>query len=348
VRTRADDEFTVGSLNFFRLFDDVDDPGTEDDGQVATTMEYQTRLGKFSEYVRDVLDSPDVLAVQEVESLAVLNDLAAAILGDDPTVVYSAELVEGNDVGGIDVGFLVRDTVQVEEVTQLGADEILTFDGSLLHDRPPLLLEASFGALPPPLQGRIGFPFAVLVLHQRSLSGIDDPVDGERVRAKRFEQAQSVAQKVQDFQAASPAVPLAVVGDFNAFEFTDGYVDVTGHIAGNFDPSLSLVSGPDLVDPNLDVRVLRLPPEERYSFNFEGNGQALDHSLTSAAAAPYAREMIYGRGNADAARIFLDDDSTLLRASDHDGFVQFFSTVPAIFLDGFESGDTGAWSNAVP
>jgi len=143
-------------------------------------------------------------------------------------------------------------------------------------------------------------------------------------------------------------VPLAVVGDFNAYEFTDGYVDVTGQIAGDFDPSLSLVSGPDLVDPNLDVRVLRLLPEERYSFNFEGNGQVLDHSLTSAAAAPYARDMIYGRGNADAARIFLDDDATVLRASDHDGFVQFFSTVPAIFLDGFESGDTGAWSNAVP
>ncbi|MEE8524577.1 MAG: hypothetical protein V3T72_11650, partial [Thermoanaerobaculia bacterium] len=215
-----------------------------------------------------------------------------------------------------------------------------------LHDRPPLLLEATYVG-PPPLAGT-SFSIAVMNLHQRSLSGIDDPGDGERVRSKRFEQAQSVAQKVQSLQISNPAVPLMVAGDFNAYEFTDGYVDVTGHIAGDFDPSLSLVTGPDLVDPDLDLRVLRLPPEERYSFIFDGNGQVLDHSLTSAAAAPFARDMAYGRGNADAARIFLDDDSTSLRASDHDGFVQYFSTVPAIFLDGFESGDTAAWSNAVP
>ncbi len=338
VRSRADDEFSVGSLNLFRLFNDVDDPGTEDDGQVVTTMEYQTRLTKFSRYIREVLDSPDVLALQEAESLAVLNDLAAQILADDASVAYSAELVEGNDVGGIDVGYLVRDTVMIDAVTQLGAAEILDFDGSLLHDRPPLLLEATYLA--------DSFPFAVMNLHQRSLSGIDDPDDGERVRAKRFEQAQSVAEKVQDFQIMNPTVPLAVVGDFNAFEFTDGYVDVTGHIAGDFDPTMSLVSGPDLVDPNLDVRVLHLPSEERYSFIFDGNAQVLDHSLTSLAAAPYVRDLVYGRGNADAARILLDDDSTPLRASDHDGFVQFFSTVPALFTDDFESGDISAWASS--
>jgi hypothetical protein len=33
-------------------------------------------------------------------------------------------LEEGNDVGGIDIGFLVRsDRVQVDSVTQLGKDE---------------------------------------------------------------------------------------------------------------------------------------------------------------------------------------------------------------------------------
>ncbi|MEE8523228.1 MAG: hypothetical protein V3T72_04795, partial [Thermoanaerobaculia bacterium] len=108
VRSRGDDEFTVGSLNLFRLFDDVDDPGPEDDGQVVSTVEFQTRLTKFSRYIREVLDSPDILALQEVESLNVANDLAARILTDDASVDYSAELIEGNDIGGIDVGFLVR------------------------------------------------------------------------------------------------------------------------------------------------------------------------------------------------------------------------------------------------
>ena len=33
-------------------------------------------------------------------------------------------LIEGNDIGGIDVGFLVQDSVKVKRVTQLGADEL--------------------------------------------------------------------------------------------------------------------------------------------------------------------------------------------------------------------------------
>jgi hypothetical protein len=320
VRPALPGEMTVGSLNFFRLFDDVDDPGSEDDGAVVSTLEYATRLEKFSRYIREVLGAPDVLGVQEVESLAVLEDLAARIAFDDPALAYSALLVPGNDVGGIDVGFLTLDTVQVNAVTQLGAAEILTFDGSLLHDRPPLLLEGDFiGNLTP-------FPFAVMVNHTRSLSGIDSSTNGPRVRQKRLEQAQSIAQKVQDFQSFNPAVPLVVVGDLNAFQFTDGYVDVVGQIAGDFNPADNLVSGPDLVSPNLTKEVLALPAEEQYSFIFGGSAQVLDHALTSTAAAASSRGMEYGRGNVDAAEIFLDDPTTPLFAADHDGFVLFLMT----------------------
>ena len=68
--------------------------------------------------------------------------MRAVIAAADPSVVYTAYLIEGNDVGTIDVGFLVRDSVVVDlPLTQFAATEILTFDGSLLHDRPPLLIE---------------------------------------------------------------------------------------------------------------------------------------------------------------------------------------------------------------
>jgi hypothetical protein len=307
-------------LNFFRLFNDLDDPGPEDDGNVRPTAEYQVRLEKFSRYIREVLLAPDVLGVQEVENLGTLQDLAARIQADDATLVYTAFLVEGNDVGGIDVGFLVRDTVQVNAVTQLGATEILTFDGSLLHDRPPLLLEGEYvGNVTP-------FPFAVMNNHTRSLGGIDDPADGPRVRQKRLEQAQSIAQKAQDFQTTHPAVPLAVIGDLNAFQFTDGYVDVVGQIAGDFDPADNLVSGPDLVSPNLTKQVLSLPVLEQYSFIFGGSAQVLDHALTSQAAAPSVRGFEYGRGNVDAAEIFLTDPTTPLFSADHDGFALYLMT----------------------
>ncbi|NJL29994.1 MAG: hypothetical protein HC897_19930 [Thermoanaerobaculia bacterium] len=238
VRVRAAGELIVGSLNCFRLFDDVDDPGPEDDGAVASTADYQARLQKFSRYVRLVLGAPDILAVQEVEKIGVLQDLKNRIASDDPTLVYTAYLIEGNDVGGIDVGFLVRDTVTVQTVTQLGKTETLSVDGSLLHDRPPLQIETTFIANGAP------FPLVVMNNHTRSLSSIDDPTSGPRVRQKRLEQAQSIATKVQAYQTAHPTTPFVVVGDLNAFEFTDGYVDVVGQIAGDFDPADNERSAP--------------------------------------------------------------------------------------------------------
>ncbi len=317
VRAAGADERTIGSLNLFRLFDDIAD-GNE---TVVSAAEYQRRLSKLSQYIRGVLLSPDVLAVQEVESQTVLQDLADQIALDDPSVVYTAYVVEGNDVGGIDVGFLVQDDVAVDAVTQLGAAEILTFDGSLLHDRPPLLLEGRFLCA----EGN-GSSFKVMVVHNRSLNGIDAPSSGPRVRQKRLEQAQSIAEKVQAIQVADADARLVVVGDFNAFEFTDGYVDAVGQIAGDFTAAENLLSGPDLVDPNLTKQVNALPAGERYSFVFRGTAQTLDHALTSQGFAPFVTDLQFGRGNADAAVDLINDDSTPLRASDHDGFVLYVIT----------------------
>ena len=322
VRAKAPGEMTVGSLNMFRFFDDIDDPadGGRDDA-VVSTAEYQRRRDKFVLYILNVLGAPDVLGVQEVEKIEVLQQLAADITALDPTVVYTAHLIEGNDVGTIDSGFLTRASIAVDAVTQQGAAEILTFDGSLLHDRPPLLLEGRY-------QGNgADFPFAVQVNHTRSLGGIDDPMDGDRVRQKRLEQANSIAQKVQTFQTANPTVPLLVLGDLNAFQFTDGYVDSVGRMAGNFVDADDLVDDPnDFVDPNLTNQVLSLPAGEQHSFEFRGNAQVLDHALTSTAANVFVRGFQFGRGNAEAAEELLEDATTPLRSSDHDGFTLFLMT----------------------
>ena len=333
VRARVEGEVTVGSLNLFRLFDDIDDPsdtnffGETRDDAVVDAAEYAVRKSKFVQHIMEVLDSPDVLAVQEAEKLGVLQDLAADIAAVDPAVVYSAHLIEGNDIGTIDVGFLVRDTVAVDAITQLGFSEtyIDPSDGSddILHDRPPLLLEGRC------LVGGAEVPLTVMVVHNRSLSGVDGG-DGERVRQKRFEQAQSIAQKVQDIQDADPAVNLIVTGDFNAFEFTDGYVDAVGQIRGDYVPADNLVcdtnSCDDLVTPDLTNLVDTIVPvEERYSFNFGGNAQVLDHALVSDAALLLVSGAEYGRGNSDGAEILIEDDTTAITASDHDGLVVFLA-----------------------
>lgn len=323
VRAREGGEFTVGSLNLFRLFDDIDDaPDTNTlgelrDDEVVSTAEYDVRRAKFVAYILTVLDAPDILAVEEAEKLGVLEDLAGDIASANPAVVYSAYLEEGNDIGTIDSGFLVRDTVDVDAVTQIGRDEIFDFDMSALHDRPPLLLE-----------GRVNgdFPISVMVVHNRSLSGIDDPgSNGDRVRLKRLTQAQSIAAEVQEMQTNDPDLRLVIVGDFNAFEFTDGFVDAVGQIKGNVDPDENLLSGPDLVNPDLIDQVLSIAAEERYSFIFGGTAQVLDHALTSMALDNSVRGLEFGRGNTDAAVDLINDSGTPLRSSDHDGLVLFLN-----------------------
>ena len=318
VRARATGEFTVGSQNLLRLFDDANDPATSD--PVPTAQQYAGRLGKVSGLIREGLGSPDVLAVQEVENLRVLQDLAARIQADDATVVYTPYLLEGNDIGGIDVGFLVRNTVRVDSVTQFGKDDTFTFNGNtaLLNDRPPLVLRGAYTG------NGAAFPITVIAVHQRSLSGIEgNGSDAARVRAKRFEQALRLSQYIQGLQTSEPNLRLVVTGDFNAFEFSDGYVDVMGQLTGSLDPAGALLPGTDEIDPDLTNQLLSEPPAERYSFIFDGSSQALDHSLTTQALNPFVRGLDHFRGNADAPAIFETDLSTILRTADHDGLVLF-------------------------
>lgn len=161
-----------------------------------------------------------------------------------------------------------------------------------------------------------------MVVHNRSLGGITTA----RVQQKRSLQAQSIAQEVQSIQSADSDVALVVIGDFNAFEFTDGFVDAVGEIRGSFDPADNLLSGADLVDPDLMNQVFSLPENERYSFIFRGNAQTLDHALTSKPLDLRVRGLQIARGNADAAVDLINDDTTPLRASDHDGLVLYIDT----------------------
>jgi predicted extracellular nuclease len=319
VRARAAGELTVGSQNFLRLFDLVDEPGKDD--PVPTPQQYADRLAKFSMHVRNAMGAPDILAVQEVENLQVLEDVAARIQIDDPSLLYTPYLEEGNDIGGIDVGFLVRSTVRVDSITQLGKDDVFEFPGqppALLNDRPPLLLRGAY-------VDNGEFPLAVMVVHQRSLGGVDDPSDGPRVRAKRHEQAVRLAGFIQDVQSSEPGVRLVVIGDFNAFEFTDGYVDVMGQVTGLPDPQGSLVpvDASALPSPALTNQTLGMPAEERYSFAFDGSAQSLDHAITTSGLDAWLRGTEHSRGNADAPFGFDDDPTTSLRSSDHDGTVVF-------------------------
>ncbi len=302
VRARTANEMTVGSLNMYRP------------SQIAKY--YDERLSKISQFVRTVMDSPDILAVSEVENLEVLQTIADQINNDDSSVNYTPYLIEGNDVGGIDVGFLVRQSVEMDSVTQYGKDTIFDYDNRLLNDRPPLLFSGRV------ISNGSNFPIQVLVVHNRSLSSIDS---SDRVRHKRLAQAQFVAGIVQEIQSANPAANLVVTGDFNAYQFTDGYVDAVGQITGTSVEQDNMLWEPSPVFPALTNQVNTIPATEQYSFVFNGSAQVLDHALTTSNLSDLVTDFVFARGNSDSPAYLVNDDTTAHRASDHDGIVLFIN-----------------------
>ncbi|HET8644983.1 MAG TPA: Ig-like domain repeat protein, partial [Vicinamibacteria bacterium] len=316
-------QFTVSSFNIQRFFDNVNDPAISE--PVLTAAAYNNRLNKASLYIRNILRSPDILGAQEVENVSTLQTLASklnndTILSGQPNPAYVAYLVEGNDVGGIDVGFLVKTSrVTVGSVTQFGKTatyiDPTTGQPALLNDRPPLVLVASVG----------GRAVTVIVNHLRSLSGIDDPADGHRVRTKRRAQAEYLANLIQARQVADPGERLVVIGDLNAFSFNDGYVDVVGTIKGQPTPADQVVlASADLVNPNLVNLEDGVPAGQRYSFVFDGNAQTLDHALVSQNMVGLVAAFHRGRGNADSPDTLRNDPTRPERLADHDPLVVYF------------------------
>lgn len=329
VRLPAADEFTIGALNVQRLFDTVDDPGYSD--AVPTAAASQLRFGKLSPAIRDVMRSPDILGLAEVEKLALLQDLAVRVNSDavaagQPNPGYVAYLIEGSNPSGVDVCFLVKSPrVTVVAVTQEGA--LATYVNptnslnEILFDRPPLILRAT-------VQPPVGAPFPVTVIlaHLRSLTGVDSSTDGLRVRAMRRAQGEFLANLVQARQLADPAEKIAVVGDLNAFEFNDGYVDVVGTMRGAPTPASQVVSASaDLVNPDLANLVDGVTPAGRYSYVFNGSALVLDHLLVNQDLLPHAAGLEYGRLGADFPESFRALSGRPERISDHDAVVGYFN-----------------------
>ncbi len=330
-RLKEANEFTVASFNTERFYDTVNDPSTSD--VVLTVTAFNNRLNKASLAIRNVMRTPDIIGVEEMENLTTLQALAAKINNDavaagQPDPGYQAYLVEGNDIGGIDVGFLVKTpSVTVIDVTQLGKDTTYTEPGgtmALLNDRPPLVLRAVINA---PNATLVNFPITVIVNHLRSLSGVDDPADGDRVRTKRRAQAEFLADLIQSRQGTENIVSI---GDYNAFEFNDGYVDSIGTIKGTPTSATDVVlASSDLVDPDLTDLISFAAADQKYSYSFDGNAQALDHELITANLLTRFAHINYARNDADFPESFRNDSSRPERISDHDMPVAYF-TFPVV------------------
>ncbi len=301
VRDRLPGEFTLATLNteFLR--------NTETD-----------RLKKFSKLVLDVLKAPDILAIEEVQDQATLDALVAQIATEDPNTIYTSHLMDSPNAGSQQVGFLTKGKVSNIVLSQFGLSDTFDLDGQTydLYDRVPLVLEGQVDGV------GTSFSFTAIAVHLRSFIGVDS---SEFARQKRLEQATRLSQYIQSLQTADPNMPIIVLGDFNAFEFSDGYYDVVGQIRGLTDPNDSVIPVTDEVTPDMTNQVLNLALEERYSWQANGSAQVLDHILTSESMAQTVTGIEFGRVNADAPDegSAAADPNTPVRASDHDPLVLF-------------------------
>ncbi|MDX2149596.1 MAG: endonuclease/exonuclease/phosphatase family protein [Bryobacteraceae bacterium] len=321
-------QLTVASFNVENFFDTVNDPATDD--TVLSATNFNTKRDKLAAAIRTVLRNPDVIGLQEVENQTVLDAVAAAVnAANGGSTNYVGYVEPGNDPRGINTALLVNtNRVTVTSVQQLNKAETFVCGAppvsGTLNDRPPLVLKGSIangGALP--------LAFTVVVNHLRSLGGIAEtgPADpavcpgqteGERVRLKRQKQAESLASLVQTLQAAGERV--IVLGDMNAFEFSDGYGDLLGTIKGTPRPANEVVQAAvaGLVNPPLVNLVEGVPAGQRYSYSFDGSAQVLDHVLVTQGLTGRVQSFEWARMDADFPETLRNNAATPRRLSDHD------------------------------
>jgi predicted extracellular nuclease len=306
-----------------------------------------TQRQKAARAIRQVMRYPDIIGHEEIATLAGLQALATeisnqAIAAAEPDPMYTAFLT---GTGAQNVGFLVKTTrVSVTSVTE---EPVGTYINPLtglpepLHDRPPLTLRATVDPT-----GPNPIPVIVVVNHPRSFIDIGtDPGDGPRVRAKRKAQGESIAALLDSLQNANPAASVMTVGDFNAFQFNDGYTDPIATIKGTptADDQIVVAASADVVSPDLFNLTETLPVGERYSFTFEGTPQALDHVIVNRNALARFTRYAIARFDSDfpdtPASAFVNDASRPEGASDHDAPVAYFNlTLAPTAADGRISG----------
>ncbi len=328
AETPAFFNITFATVNLHNLFDTVDDPLTAD--TVLTPGQYQTKLEKLARLISGDLGEPLFMAVQEAENGGVLQALANR---PEISIQYLYEWIDGPDLRGIDVALLYHmDRVQVlstearQSCTTLidglgpdGNQDVLNpqnaltcdidgqpgFDGNRLFSRPPLIVHLIACAADCD-QGGETRDLWVISVHLKSKSEDTDTI--QYTLPRRLEESQILVEIVQEIQAANPAAEIILLGDLN---------DFPGSLP------INTITASGLVD-----LAAGLPAPDRYTYNWQGVSQILDHVFVSQTLlddpderlTPYSIHI-----GADYPYTLDDDPTTSLRASDHDPLLVYLA-----------------------
>nr|WP_240758504.1 FN3 associated domain-containing protein [Lysinibacillus sp. SGAir0095] len=281
-----------------------------------------TKVRNIAEAFVDGLNSPDIIGVTEMQD----NDGATAsgdssadqsyqklieaiIAAGGPTYEYVNIDPEYNQDGGapggnIRVGFLYNPAkVSLPEGSITGSANNGTeyVDGKLtLNPGRINPTSSAFNSSRKPLAAEFNFngeQVIVVVNHWNSKGG-DSPLFGTEQPAvlgsevQRKEIAQIVRGFVETIQTANPDANIVAVGDFNDFQWT---------------PALQIFEGENESMVNM---INTLPENDRYSYTYQGNSQALDHIFVS--------DNLKAKSILDILHVNADFTEEAGRASDHD------------------------------
>lgn len=303
------DQLTIASFN-------VENLDANDD---------QARFDAIGAIIVNNLNSPDIIALQEIqdnngpvndgvvdadETYARLIETVSATGG--PTYAFTDISPLNNEDGGqpggnIRVGYLYQPARVVLNGTK-GGSQSPTFvisgaHGPTLSANPGRIdpLNVAFTNSRKPLVADFTFNGEnVFVINNHFTSrGGSDPLFGATqppIAAndqRRIDQATVVRDFVRQIQAIDRRANIVVLGDFNAFQFED-----------------TLTSIED--DRSLFNLTRRLSRTDQYTFNFQGNAQALDHILVSPTFSPRPQADVV-HVNADFSNQVTDHDPIIVR-----------------------------------
>ncbi len=298
---------------------------------------FPTALAKATLTVTNVFGSPDIFALQQVGNQATLQYLAdAANAANGGSTAYVA-MVPAQDTATnlVHSGVLVNTQTLINAVAvEVGAGETYsTTQGgtAALWDQPPVVLTGEFA--------RVGKNYPVTVIDvdflPRDNSG--DATLGPDIRAHRAAQAASVSQSVHQYQLANANVIVA--GNFNSYEYNDGYVDVLGVVKGS-PAAASAVTTYQATSTTAALTdfTTSVAATTRYNAIERGNAASIEHILASstvtdattaaAALATYVNTVTQPHFSTDYAAVDANDATTPAGLTPHDGFLVNFAIPP--------------------
>ena len=267
------------------------------------------------------LGAPDIVGLEEVQDAdgpgagtnysghPTADKLIAAIVAaGGPHYVYVEVAPTGNNTtggennGNIRQGYLYNpDRVGFVSVSQI-TDTTPANGDAYNNSRKPLVGVFTFN----------GETITLVDVHNTSRGG-SDPLFGQHQPAlnagddRRVDQTSFVKTFIEGLVASDPHAKIMVMGDFNAFQF---------------ETSLTQLESGGAVTNLTNL----LPVNERFSYNFDGNSQQLDHMLAS--------PELYANAQFDIVHINANQ-AVVNQTSDHDGSVSrfFINSAPHTGVD---------------